>query len=122
MILKRAPQDFFMYLVVIAWLYVVLMMSVAEATNTTGTLLGAVITFFLYGLGPVALVVYLMGAPGRGKAIRRQEARQREGAAANQPVNSTINAPVMTAPDASVAIVDPSTAHPVQQTEKDQRH
>ena len=36
-----------MYLVVIAWIYVVLMMSVAEATNTNGTLLGAIVTFFL---------------------------------------------------------------------------
>ena len=52
-----------MYLVVIAWMYVVLMMSVAEASNTTGTVLGAIVTFFLYGLLPVALVVYLMGSP-----------------------------------------------------------
>ena len=34
-----------MYLVVIAWLYVALMMAVAEATNTTGTVLGAIVTF-----------------------------------------------------------------------------
>ncbi|MES2912780.1 MAG: hypothetical protein V4718_15385 [Pseudomonadota bacterium] len=65
-----------MYLVVIAWLYVVLMMSVAEATNTTGTLLGAIITFFLYGLGPVALVVYLMGAPARSRAIKKRNAEE----------------------------------------------
>ncbi len=66
-----------MYLVVIAWLYVVLMMSVAEATNTTGTLLGAIITFFLYGLAPVALVVYLMGAPVRSRAIKKRNAEER---------------------------------------------
>ena len=66
-----------MYLVVIAWLYVVLMMSVAEATNTTGTLLSAIITFFLYGLGPVGLVVYLMGAPARSKAIKKRNAEER---------------------------------------------
>ena len=59
-----------MYIVVIAWLYVALMMSVAEATNTTGTVLGAVITFVLYGLLPVALVIYLMGTPGRKRALR----------------------------------------------------
>lgn len=35
-----------MYLVVIAWLYVVLMMSVAEATGTNGSFLGAIVTFF----------------------------------------------------------------------------
>lgn len=72
-----------MYLVVIAWLYVVLMMSVAEATNTTGTLLGAIITFFLYGLGPVALVVYLMGAPARSKAIKKRNAEERASQVAN---------------------------------------
>lgn len=63
-----------MYLVVIAWIYVVLMMSVAEATNTTGTLLGAVVTFVLYGLLPVALVVYLMRAPARNKALKKRRA------------------------------------------------
>ncbi|MGH8805758.1 MAG: hypothetical protein ACREXN_13500 [Polaromonas sp.] len=63
-----------MYLIVIAWSYVVLMMSVAEATNSNGTLLGALITFVLYGVGPVALVVYLMGAPARSKAIKKRHA------------------------------------------------
>ena len=74
-----------MYLVVIAWLYVVLMMSVAEATNTTGTILGALITFVLYGLGPVALVVYLMGAPARNSAIKKRNARERADALARTP-------------------------------------
>jgi hypothetical protein len=88
-----------MYLVVIAWLYVVLMMSIAEATNTTGTLLGAIITFFLYGLGPVALVVYLMGAPARSKAIKKRNAEERarqaaEGAdMAQTPPSSPIEKP-----------------------------
>lgn len=63
-----------MYLVVIGWLYVVLMMSVAEASNSTGTVLGAIVTFFLYGLMPVTLVVYLMRAPQRRKAIKAREA------------------------------------------------
>ncbi len=65
-----------MYLIVIAWMYVVLMMSVAEATNTTGTVLGAIVTFVLYGLVPVALVVYLMGAPARSKAIKKRAAEE----------------------------------------------
>lgn len=66
-----------MYLVVIAWIYVVLMMSIAEATNTTGTVLGALITFVLYGALPVTLVVYLMGAPARSKAIKKRDAAER---------------------------------------------
>lgn len=65
-----------MYLVVIGWMYVVLMMSVAEATNSTGSILGAIVTFFLYGLMPVALVVYLMGTPLRRKAIKAREAAE----------------------------------------------
>ena len=63
-----------MYLVVIAWIYVVLMMSVAEATNTTGTVLGAIMTFVLYGLGPCALVVYLMRTPARNRAAKKRRA------------------------------------------------
>jgi len=74
------------YLVVIAWMYVVLMMSVAEASNTTGTVLGAIVTFFLYGLLPVALVVYLMRAPERRKAIKAREAA--ENAARRQATSS----------------------------------
>lgn len=65
-----------MYLVVIAWLYVVLMMSIAEATGTNDTLLRAIVTFFLYGLLPLSLVVYLMLAPQRRKAIREREAAE----------------------------------------------
>ena len=66
-----------MYLVVIAWMYVVVMMSVAEATSSNGTLLGALVTFVMYGLAPVALVVYLLGAPARSKAIKQREAQAR---------------------------------------------
>lgn len=65
-----------MYLVVIAWLYVVLMMSVAEAAGTNGSLLGAIVTFFLYGLIPLSLVVYLMLWPERRRAIRAREAAE----------------------------------------------
>ena len=62
-----------MYLVIIAWIYVVLMMSVAEATNSTGTLLGAIVTFFLYGVGPAGLVAYLMGTPARNRANKKRQ-------------------------------------------------
>jgi len=65
-----------MYIVPIGWLYVALMMAVAEATNTNGTVLGAIVTFVLYGLVPVALVVYLMGTPARRRAIKAREARE----------------------------------------------
>ena len=65
-----------MYLIVIAWLYVALMMAVAEATHANGSVLGAVITFFLYGVAPLALAMYLLGTPGRRRARREAEARE----------------------------------------------
>jgi hypothetical protein len=71
-----------MYLIVIAWIYVVLMMSVAEATSSNGTVLGALVTFVMYGVGPAALVAYLMGAPKRNRAIKKRDAEQRKAAAA----------------------------------------
>ncbi|MGJ7564118.1 hypothetical protein ACSFBM_09695 [Variovorax sp. GB1R11] len=70
----------FIHLIVIGWLYVVVMMAVAEATNTNGTVLGAIFTFLLYGLGPMALVVYLMGTPGRRRAVKQREAEAQEAA------------------------------------------
>ncbi len=66
-----------MYLVVIAWLYVALMMAVAEATSPIGTVVGAFFTFVLYGAGPVALVVYVMDTPRRRRAIKAREAAER---------------------------------------------
>ena len=66
-----------MYLVVIAWMYVVLMMSAAEAASSNGTVLGALVTLLLYGVAPVALVVYLIGAPARNKVLKKREAQAR---------------------------------------------
>ena len=74
-----------MYLVVIAWLYVALMMAVAEANHPLGTLLGACITFVLYGVGPVALMIYLMDRPRRRAA---RLAREAAAASAAQPGGS----------------------------------
>lgn len=62
-----------MYLIVIAWLYVTLMMALVEALSTQGSVLGAVITFLLYGALPMALVVYVMGTPLRRKARQQAE-------------------------------------------------
>lgn len=76
-----------MYLVVIAWMYVVLMMAVAEAASPNGTVLGAIVTFVLYGLVPLSIVVYLMGTPQRRRAIKAAEAQQAQEAqqASGQP-------------------------------------
>ena len=58
-----------MYIVAIAWIYVTLMMSVAEATNTNGTVLGGIVTFILYGILPTAIIIYIMRTPHR-KRVR----------------------------------------------------
>jgi hypothetical protein len=62
-----------LYLVAIGWLYVVLMMALAEALAWNGTVLGAVITFTLYGVMPLAIVLYIGGAPARQRARRAAE-------------------------------------------------
>lgn len=70
-----------MYIVPLAWLYVALMMAVAEATSSTGTVLGAIITFVMYGLLPIGLVSYVLTAPARARALKARERAERSGAA-----------------------------------------
>ena len=65
-----------MYIIPIAWLYVAVMMAVAEATNSNGSILGAIVTFVFYGLLPIGLILYFMGAPGRKRAIRARDAAE----------------------------------------------
>ncbi|MFM2341451.1 MAG: hypothetical protein RLZZ592_1104 [Pseudomonadota bacterium] len=62
-----------MYLIAIAWLYVSLMMTAAEAMHPQGTILGALFTFLLYGVLPLSIVMYLMGAPMRKRARLAKE-------------------------------------------------
>ena len=69
-----------MYIVIIAWLYVTLMMAVAEATNSNGPVLGAIFTFLLYGVLPLALVVYLLNTPARRRVLKEREAAAQEAA------------------------------------------
>ncbi len=63
-----------MILIAVAWIYVVLMMALAEATSAQGTLLGAVITFVLYGVMPLSILLYILGTPGRRRTRRAAEA------------------------------------------------
>lgn len=85
-----------MYLIVIGWLYVTLLMALAEAFSSQGSVLGAIITFVLYGLLPMGLVVYLMGTPLRRKAIRKSEELARE-----EYLSAQLQADSSTQPDAS---------------------
>lgn len=73
-----------MHIVAIAWAFVVLLMTLAEATSTQGTLLGAFFTLLLYGVLPLTIVLYLLGTPARRSARRRTEAAQQAESAAPQ--------------------------------------
>lgn len=82
-----------MWITAIAWMYVVLMMSLAEATSPQGSVLGAVITFVMYGVCPLAIVLYVMATPARRRARRAQEEVQwRAQVAAEQSATASAQA------------------------------
>ncbi len=72
-----------MYLIAIAWGYVVLMMAAAEATAANGSVLGALITILLYGVLPLGLLMYILGTPGRKRRRKAEEAAAEDRAAAD---------------------------------------
>ena len=61
-----------LHLVAAAWMFVVLLMSAAEATSPQGSWLAAGMMLVFYGLLPLALALYLMGTPMRRAARRKQ--------------------------------------------------
>jgi hypothetical protein len=63
-----------MYIVAIAWLYVVVLMALAEGFAAGGSWLGAAATFVLYGVIPGGIALYLFGTPSRRAARRRAAA------------------------------------------------
>ncbi len=62
-----------MYLIAIAWLYVTVLMAATEPNLTSG-----ILTFSLYGLFPMALLLWLLGTPERGRRRRAREAAAAE--------------------------------------------
>lgn len=76
-----------LYLVAIAWMYVVLMVAVAEAVAPQGTLLGAFFTLVGWGLLPLSIVLYILGTPARRRA-RRASAAQPDGG--SQPTGDAV--------------------------------
>ncbi len=63
-----------MYIVAIAWLYVVLMMSLTEQSW-----IGGIGTFTLYGVAPLSLFLWIVGSPARKRRRKAQEAAQEKG-------------------------------------------
>ena len=62
-----------MYIVAIAWMFVVTLMTVVEAVATNGSILGAITTFIFYGVLPLSLVLYLLGTPLRRRDLKNKE-------------------------------------------------
>lgn len=60
-----------MYIVAIAWIYVVLMMSITEHSVVAG-----VMTFLLYGVLPLSIILYLMGTRQRNRRRAEREKLQ----------------------------------------------
>ncbi len=60
-----------MYIIAIAWIYVVLLMALTEPSWVAG-----VATFLLYGALPLSVLLYLMGTPQRRRNRARREAEQ----------------------------------------------
>ncbi|HRQ56164.1 MAG TPA: hypothetical protein PLN31_02000 [Azoarcus taiwanensis] len=56
-----------MYIIAIAWLYVVVLTAIS---NTT--VIGGVLTFLLAGVGPLALFLWIFGTPARRRAAARR--------------------------------------------------
>jgi len=58
------------HIAAVGWIYVTLMMAITEETVVAG-----IMTFFLYGVLPTLIIVYLGGSPQRRR--RNEEARLR---------------------------------------------
>ncbi len=63
---KTTERKIKIYIVLIAWLYVILMIAVMQKTLVAG-----VATFLFFGLAPCALLVWLIGKPRRPAALRQ---------------------------------------------------
>ena len=83
-----------MWIVAIGWMFVAVMMAIAEAVSPIGTVLGAFFTLLLYGIFPVSIVMYILMTPQRRRA--RRAAEQREWAA-----QQALSASPLVQPDAS---------------------
>lgn len=77
----------YLVLVAIAWVYVVLLMAMTEQSFIAG-----VMTFVLYCVFPLSIILYLMGTPGRKRRRQRAEHSQRNNANdATKPDESAVD-------------------------------
>jgi len=81
-----------LHVVVIGWSYVALMMALAEAVAPNGSLLGAFVTFVLYGMLPLAIVLYIGSTPARRRARRSADASVEQPDSGSHPTRDAIAA------------------------------
>jgi len=82
-----------MHLILIAWLYVTLMMAIAEAANPVGSVLGGIVTFVLYGLLPMGIVAYILDTPARKRRLQARRAKAQSDWEAAQQAAATAGDP-----------------------------
>jgi hypothetical protein len=68
-----------LYLVAIAWVYVVLLMAMTETSFVAG-----VMTFFFYCVFPLSILLYVMGTPSRKRKRQAAEKAKRLAVAENE--------------------------------------
>lgn len=75
-----------MYIVAIAWIYVVLMMSITEQSIIAG-----IMTFVFYGLAPLALFLWIFGTPARRRAAYRKSLLAQAEASVGESVDQMVD-------------------------------
>ncbi len=78
-----------MYIIAIAWGFVVILMAAAEAMSTSVT--AGLLTLLFYGVLPLALVLYLMGTPQRRRNQIKQELAEQQQATENTTASPSEN-------------------------------
>jgi hypothetical protein len=73
-----------MHIVAIAWIYVVLMMSIAEHS-----LIAGIMTFMLYGALPLTIILYVMGTPQRRRKREAEEKARKDSAMSKHVVDTS---------------------------------
>ncbi len=71
-----------MHIAAVGWIYVTLMMAITEETVIAG-----IMTFFLYGVLPTVIIVYLGGSPQRrrrNEVARLRMMQERQNSAAQE--------------------------------------
>lgn len=77
-----------MYIIAIAWIYVVLLMSMTEHSVIAG-----IMTFLLYCIVPLSIILYLIGTPRRKRARQAAENAEKNGSSASELPKATVSEP-----------------------------